>query len=61
MKTLTLAGAVIAAALRPLAAGAAIAAESDVILFGKDPGDGKAFACFTRAYDASRVGSRWFY
>lgn len=47
MKSVILSAAVVA-----LAAGSAAAGESDLLLFGKDPGDGKAYACFVRHYDA---------
>jgi len=30
-------------------------AETNVAIFGKDPGAGKAFACYTRAYDAAHL------
>ena len=41
-----------ALAIAALGATAAQAADSDIMLFGKDPGDGKAYACFARHYDA---------
>jgi hypothetical protein len=34
------------------AAGTADASESDLMLFGKDPGESKVYACYARHYDA---------
>ena len=48
MKSLIISAAVAMLAL----AGAAHAGESDVMLFGKDPGESKAYACYARHYDA---------
>jgi hypothetical protein len=59
MKRNTIAGA--AALLTALCAAPALAAgassQSDVVFFGKDPGDGKAYACFARHYDAVHLAS----
>jgi hypothetical protein len=32
-------------------------AETNVAIFGKDPGQGKAYACYTRLYDAAHLKS----
>ena len=42
-------------ALSPAAAFAD--SDNDLVLFGKDPGDAKAFACYTRRYDAPHLAS----
>jgi hypothetical protein len=36
---------------------AAAASSSDLALFGKDPGNGKAYACYTRHYDAAHLAA----
>lgn len=48
MKSLIISAAVVLAAV----AGSARASESDILLFGKDPGDSKVYACYARHYDA---------
>lgn len=47
-----------AAALLAVSSVAALAAsDKDLALFGKDPGKGKAYACFTRHYDATHLAA----
>jgi hypothetical protein len=35
----------------------ALGADSDITFFGKDPGKGKAFACYTRHYEAKHLAA----
>jgi hypothetical protein len=46
---------IIGGLLLALGTGLAGAAESDVALFGSDPGTGKAHACFTRTYTDAHI------
>ncbi|MDB5560826.1 MAG: hypothetical protein JWN11_244 [Hyphomicrobiales bacterium] len=57
MKTRMLAGAVLALAVFPFATAAASAAgtAADTALFGKNPGQAKAYACYARHYDAPHL------
>lgn len=44
-----------AAFLAASCAGALAASDADIALFGKDPGDQPAYACYTRHYDAAHL------
>lgn len=46
-----------AAAIVALSGASALAGEADtnIAIFGKDPGQGKAFACYSRAYDTAHM------
>jgi hypothetical protein len=47
----------VAALLAATSLGAAAATDSELALFGKDPGKDKAFACYIRRYDAAHLKS----
>ncbi|HEV7719012.1 MAG TPA: hypothetical protein VGO70_08560 [Arsenicitalea sp.] len=57
MKIRILAGAVAALAVLPCAAALAAGTAADAALFGKDPGQGKAYACYSRHYDAPHLAA----
>jgi hypothetical protein len=46
-----------AAAIAALSGASALAGEADtnIAIFGKDPGQGKAYACYSRAYDTAHM------